>query len=306
MTPHPRVPGTIYLVTRRTYAGSFRLTPLDKVTHICRFCLLCAAQRHHIELHAFCFMSNHFHLVLTDTRGELSEFMHWLDLMLCRCLNRLHRRRGLLWEPGRLNEVKLCDDAAVLDKILYTICNPVRAELVKTPRHWPGFCSLPRHYTAGAFRARRPRVYFSRRDSEVPATAELRLTVPAVFGDLDPAGFGKLLSEHLKARCEEICAEVFNRGGTFLGREKVLAFSPDYCPPEAFKESEIIPFIACKDRDQRRAELEALELFKVEHARSRAAFRAGEREVSFPAGTNWWRKHVGVRCAPLTPPPQRG
>ncbi len=306
MKPHPRVPGTTYLVTRRTYAGVFRLLPEPEVVAICRFCLLCAAQRHHIELHAFCFMSNHFHLVLTDTVGELSEFMHWLDLMLCRCLNRLQGHRGLLWEPGRLNEVKLCDAAAVLDKILYTICNPVRAEQVKTPRHWPGLCSLPRHYSAGALRARRPRVYFSRRDSEVPATAELRLTVPAVFGDLDPAGFRQLLSAPLKARCEDIAAELFNQGRRFRGREKVLAVSPEYCPPEAFKESEIIPFIACKDRDQRRAELKALELFKVEHARSRAAFRAGDREVSFPAGTNWWRKHVGVRCAPYVPPPHEG
>ena len=306
MKPIPRVPGTIYLVTRRTYAGVFRLVPLAEINHICCFCLLCAAQRHHIELHAFCFMSNHFHLVLTDTEGELSEFMHWLDLMICRCLNCLHDCRGLLWEPGKFHSAKLCDDAAVLDKILYTITNPVSAALVKKPRHWPGLCSLPRHYTGAPLKASRPRVYFSRQDSEVPASAELQLTVPAIFGDLDAAGFRKLLSEHLKARCEDICAEHFNQGRKFAGREKVLEFSPFYCPPGAFLESEIIPFIACKDREQRRAELKACELFRVEHARSRAAFRSGDREVSFPAGTNWWRKHAGVRCEPFTPPYHKG
>lgn len=147
MKPIPREPGTIYLVTRRTYAGIFRLLPFPEVNPICLFCLLCAAQRHHIELHAFCFMSNHFHLVLTDTAGELSEFMHWLDLMICRCLNRLHRRRGILWEPGKFHSVKLCDAAAVLDKILYTISNPVTAKLVERPQRWPGLCSLPRHYS---------------------------------------------------------------------------------------------------------------------------------------------------------------
>lgn len=305
MKPIPRFPGDTYLVTRRTNEGIFRLLPKKKVNQICLFCLLYAAQRFNIELHAFCFMSNHFHLVITDPDLKISPFMQWLDLIICRCLNAHYHRQGILWAPGKFHAAKLCDDTTILEKIVYTITNPVKAALVKKPQHWPGVISLSRHYMGAPLCARRPRVYFGK-NSKVPPAVSLQLTVPKAFSHMSMVAFRQLLNQHLKARCEDLHAEIISQGRKFLGPEKVLEVSPEYRPSNPFIDSEIIPLIACKDRELRKQHLRDYKVFFTEHRRCREAFRRGEREVRFPAGTNWWRQHVGVLCEPIPPPELRG
>ena len=75
--PRRIVPGTTYLVTRRTTRRYFLLTP-DKRRILLAFywyATAVLAAEFGIEIHAVQMLSNHLHEVLTDTRGRLPDFL---------------------------------------------------------------------------------------------------------------------------------------------------------------------------------------------------------------------------------------
>ena len=54
------------------------LCPSRELNELVLYILAVAAERSGILLHAYCFMSNHLHLVLTDPRGTLPAFEQYL------------------------------------------------------------------------------------------------------------------------------------------------------------------------------------------------------------------------------------
>lgn len=98
-----------------------------------RDCLLNAMQRHAADLHAYVFMTNHVHLLMTPHRPDsLARIMQSVGRRYVRYFNDTYRRTGTLWE-GRYK-------AAVIDSALYLLrcyryieLNPVRAGMVVRP-----------------------------------------------------------------------------------------------------------------------------------------------------------------------------
>ncbi len=84
-------------------------------------------------------MSNHLHIVLTDTLGELSNFMCQFLGPLAKALNALDETRGQVFER-RYSAIEIVDDEALLDRIAYTVTNPAAANLVRTVEAWDGLC----------------------------------------------------------------------------------------------------------------------------------------------------------------------
>ena len=82
-----------------------------------------------MELHALCFLANHYHIVLTDPNARLPEFMQWLNEFTAKSINALHGRWENLWACGSYSAVVLESAEDVLDKMVYTLCNPVTAGL---------------------------------------------------------------------------------------------------------------------------------------------------------------------------------
>ncbi len=135
--PRQIFPGTTHFVTRRTVQRTFLLRPSPKLNQIFLYCLGCAAERYGIEVHAYCLMSNHMHLVLTDPRGTLPNFMHWLDLFVAKCVNVMLGRWESVWADGSYTPVVLLGDPTIVEKIVYTLNNPVSAGLVRFGAQWP-------------------------------------------------------------------------------------------------------------------------------------------------------------------------
>jgi len=69
--PRQNVPGTTYLVTRRCSEPRFFLWPSKVTDETFRYVLAIAARRHGIRVHAYCVLSNHFQLVVTDPDAKL-------------------------------------------------------------------------------------------------------------------------------------------------------------------------------------------------------------------------------------------
>ena len=73
--PRQVLPMATYLITRRTILRHMLLRPDRVMNQILVYLLAVTAHRHGLRVHAFCAMSDHIHLVVTDERGMLPKFL---------------------------------------------------------------------------------------------------------------------------------------------------------------------------------------------------------------------------------------
>jgi putative transposase len=95
-----------------------------------------AASRFELVCHAWCYLPNHSHLLVTSKLGNLSSAMHWLGTCSAHSFNRRHERSGHLYQ-GRFGSKLVEDDAHFAELARYLPLNPVRAGLCRTPEDWP-------------------------------------------------------------------------------------------------------------------------------------------------------------------------
>jgi len=86
--------------------------------------------------HAYCLMSNHFHLMIETPKGNLSRGMRQLNGMYTQRFNRAHGRVGHLFQ-GRFKSIVVDKDAYLLELSRYIVRNPVTAGMVKDAGDWP-------------------------------------------------------------------------------------------------------------------------------------------------------------------------
>ena len=78
-----------------------------------------------VDLHAYVLMSNHFHLMVSTPKGNLSEFMRHFNISYTAAYNRRHRRVGHLYQ-GRYKAILIDQDSYLLELSRYVHLNPVR------------------------------------------------------------------------------------------------------------------------------------------------------------------------------------
>jgi len=81
-----------------------------------------------VQVHGYCLMPNHYHLVLSTPRGNLSRAAGWLQTTYTIRFNRRHRRAGHLFQ-GRFKAQLVEAESYGRELIRYVHLNPVR------PRH---------------------------------------------------------------------------------------------------------------------------------------------------------------------------
>lgn len=85
-------------------------------------------------IHAYAMMSNHLHLLATETTKDgLSVLMKSILGRLTQVTNRRLGRRGTLWED-RFSAIKIEDESHLMNSQLYIDANPWRAKLVNHPQ----------------------------------------------------------------------------------------------------------------------------------------------------------------------------
>lgn len=95
-----------------------------------------AALRYGVLILGFSLMSNHFHLVVTTPRGNISAFMRQVDGVYTQYANWRHKEVGHLFQ-GRFKAVLIDYDLHLLTALSYVFMNPVDAGLVAAPCEWP-------------------------------------------------------------------------------------------------------------------------------------------------------------------------
>ncbi len=86
--------------------------------------------------HAFCLITNHYHLVIETVEANLSHGMRQLNGVYTQASNRRHSRLGHLFQ-GRFKAILVDQDAYLLELSRYVLLNPVRARMVVRPEDWP-------------------------------------------------------------------------------------------------------------------------------------------------------------------------
>lgn len=90
---------------------------------------------HGIAVHAYVFMDNHVHLLLTSPQCDaLSRAMRKLGQCYVQAFNHRHHRCGPLWQ-GRFKSCLVDDDRYLMMVYRYIELNPVRAAMVTQAEH---------------------------------------------------------------------------------------------------------------------------------------------------------------------------
>lgn len=287
--PRQVLPGTTYLVTRRCAQRQFLLRPSPVTNGIFLYVLAVAAQRFGVRVHAFCVLSNHFHLVVTDPDARLPAFEQYLDSLVARAVNSTLARWESFWAPSSYSAVALVSPADTLAKSAYVLANPVAAGLVRRARDWPGLWSDPAQIGC-VIEVERPSAFF-RSNGRMPATAKLELAPPAGFDSL--AAYRVQLASALLQLEERAAAG----GRSFLGCRRVLAQRPTARPTSEETRWALKPRVAGRDRWKRMEALGRLRGFLEAYRDAWSQFRRGVRDALFPWGTYGPRVLHGVRCA---------
>lgn len=90
-------------------------------------------QKRRIELHAYCLMTNHVHLLLSSPSADaLGGLMQDLGRRYVQHINRTYHRSGGLWQ-GRYKASFVQSERYLLSCMRYVELNPVRAGMVMAP-----------------------------------------------------------------------------------------------------------------------------------------------------------------------------
>ncbi len=291
--PRCVLPNRTYLVTRRCIGRRFLLRPDDALTNVFLYCLALGAKKYGVAVHALCAMSNHYHLILTDTEGVMPDFMAWFNRQLAMCIKRLRRWDEVVWEPNvPYSAVELGGPSEVLDKVAYVLSNPVSAALVRSPARWPGALSTLGTLRSGTVKATRPPVWFK---ENAPQTVTLELSIPPCFADR--GGYLQALDTLLSNRLPQLRAELRRQGRRFLGRVRVRKAVVTDQPAKKKERFGRNPTFSALTRDAWRAAVQRLRAFRLAYRTAYRAWRDGDRSVEFPAGTWWVVRFAGASAA---------
>lgn len=127
-------PGAVYHVTSRGNEkkpvfkdDTDRENFLNAVQHV--------NKRYNWICHAYCLMTNHYHLLIETPDGNLSIGMRQLNGVYTQLFNKWHGRTGHLFQ-GRYKAILIQKDSHLLEVCRYVVLNPLRAKMIERPEDW--------------------------------------------------------------------------------------------------------------------------------------------------------------------------
>ena len=248
-------------------------------------------------VHAITLMSTHEHLVVTDVRGHLPNFLRRLHRLVSLGTKVLRKWEGPTWDHERSSVVRLLTEQAMVQKLAYVMANPVKAGLVHRAKDWPGITVLPQELGRRTFVIERPEGFFSPNNPTWPDQVELTLTLPPRLAQsYAPDAIREAVAEELDRQERLARHEVKTRGWRVLGSEHVRRLSPYRRATSVEPLRGTNPTFAV-GRGQREVFFQAvaeLRAFRKAYRGALEQWRAGLRSVVFPQGTWWMCQAHGV------------
>jgi REP-associated tyrosine transposase len=128
-------PGAFYHITSRgNQKQLIALSDRDRFTFL--RILREACEKFGAVIHAYCLMSNHYHLLLQTLNANLSNVMHFINTSYTHYFNWKNGKSGHLFQ-GRYTAILIDSEAYGLEVSRYSHLNPVRAKIVSQPEDYP-------------------------------------------------------------------------------------------------------------------------------------------------------------------------
>ena len=181
-----------------------------------------------IDIYAFIFLSNHYHLLIRALQGNADEFEENLNREIARRINWVNHREGKFW-ARRYDDQPVLNEDDLLEAFLYITTNPVRHGLVNDPAIWPGFSSYEmsateksQSYSFEHYSAEEPQ---DRRTSH-----SLKITPLPQFAGLSRKKRREKVLELINERTKRLVEERKANGQGFMNLEDILAQDPNDVP----------------------------------------------------------------------------
>ncbi|ACZ11361.1 transposase [Sulfurospirillum deleyianum] len=97
------------------------------------------AREFKFNIHAFCLMENHYHILLENKRENLSAGMRQLNAQYASYFNKRHDRVGHLWQD-RFKSWYIFDKHHLFKLFKYIETNPIHAKLIQNVGEYP-YCA---------------------------------------------------------------------------------------------------------------------------------------------------------------------
>lgn len=196
--------------------------------------------------HAWCQMTNHYHLLIETPQANLAQGMRQLNGVYTQRFNRAHGRVGHVFQ-GRYKAILVERDSYLLELARYVVLNPLRAGMVKRLEIWPWSSYLA---TCG----------------QAPVPAWLQTDwILAQFGRQHASAIRKYVEfVHEGARLPSVWSQL--RGQIYLGSEEFVKNMQAHI--EQHPSLDEIP------RAQRLVQVQPLEEFERSYSRKEAMARA--------------------------------
>jgi REP element-mobilizing transposase RayT len=280
-------------VTCRTVQGRFLLTPSTELNEIILGALGRAQELYPVDICAFAFASNHFHLLLrVESTHRLAAFMGHFNSNLAREAGRLVHWREKFW-GRRYRAIPISEEeAAQAERLGYILAHGVKEGLVEYLKDWPGVSAvralLGEETLEGLWfdrtrehLARRRGIAFERLD--FATLYRLHLAPLPCWAHLSAEEYRKRIAEMIEEIEGRAALQRQLRGLPAKGPTAVLAQEPQ-AAPERLKKSPA-PLFHAASRRVRRELYEGYKYFIAAFRDAAARLRAGEPNVVFPSGS---------------------
>jgi REP element-mobilizing transposase RayT len=285
--------GALVEVTTRTIQGRYLLKPSPELKKIIIGILARAAGLYPVQIHAFTFLSNHYHLLLSvEDALQLSRFMNYVNSNLAREAGRMYGWRDRFWARRYQAIVVSEEELAQVGRLHYLLSQGCKEGLVWRPAEWPGancaralmfgttlrgiWFDRSREYAAKLGGRRHGRYEFAQ-------SLRLKLSPLPCWAHLSERQRGHRVSE-LVAQIESTTLESHERSGTSpMGVSKILDQHPHDRPQRS--ERAVAPGFHAATKAVRRRLNSAYEWFVRSYRDAADRLRKGDISAQFPFGS---------------------
>ena len=282
-------PHSVVEITSRTIQSRLLLRPSPQVNDAILGVVGRALSLYNVELFAFAFLSNHFHLLVSPADGEaLARFMAHVKRNISDEIGRLHDWQGTMWDR-RYRAIVVADEASQVDRLRYILGQGCAEGLIASPRDWPGVhCAnaLIDGEPVWGWWTDRSTIYEANRRGDDFETSDYEYMYPV---SLSPLPCWRTLSEsERRTRCRKMVAQIeadtardnAERGRQPLGARFVLAQDPHSKPRSSNKSP--APLVHASSKAIRKAFHTMYRRFLDMFRQAGERLARGEHEVAFP------------------------
>jgi len=136
MGRRPRIDlaGFHHVVNRGIERNNVYRSDEDKYKFLEIMCKSCKIYK--VNIHDYCLMDNHYHLLIETTTENLSLFMRQINSNYAKYFNKKYKRSGYLWQ-GRYSSWYIADEKYLYDLFKYIEHNPIEANMSKRIGEYP-------------------------------------------------------------------------------------------------------------------------------------------------------------------------